>query len=139
MWVTEEIPEDWKCALIHPLHKKGDKSDVNNYRGISLLAVTYKILSACLLERTQKLLEPKISDFQAGFRPNRSCPEQILNLKLITRMRQIRRKPTIYVFVDFKKAYDSIHRPALFQIPEEQGYCFYQKDTVLEEQGQNPK
>jgi len=121
IWDTEEIPEDWKCALIHPLHKKGDEHDVNNYRGISLLPDTYKILSACILERTQELLEPKISDLQAGFRPNRSCPEQILNLKLITRIRKMRVKPTVYVFVDFKKAYDSIHRPTLFKILEEKG------------------
>ena len=80
IWQTEQIPDDWKHALIHPLHKKGDKTDVNNYRGISLLPVTYKILSQCLLDRTQQQLEHKIGEYQAGFRPSRSCPEQILNL-----------------------------------------------------------
>lgn len=45
IWQTEQIPEDWKTALIHPVHKKGDHTDVNNYRGISLLSVPYKILS----------------------------------------------------------------------------------------------
>jgi endonuclease/exonuclease/phosphatase family metal-dependent hydrolase len=121
IWQTEKIPEDWKTALIHPLHKKGDKSNVNNYRGISLLPVTYKILSACLLNRAQKQLEPKLAEYQAGFRPNRSCPEQIFNLKTIFKMRALRQKPLVCTFVDFKKAYDSIDRPALFQILEEKG------------------
>lgn len=121
IWEEEELPKDWKCALIHPLHKKGDKEDVNNYRGISLLQVTYKILSACLLKRTQQQLEYKIGEYQAGFRPNRSCTEQIFNLKMILKHMALRGKPVICVFVDFKKAYDSVDRQALFNILEEQG------------------
>lgn len=45
IWLREEIPVDWKEALLHPLHKKGSKSNTNNYRGISLLPTAYKILS----------------------------------------------------------------------------------------------
>lgn len=121
IWQNEMIPDDWKSALIHPLHKKGDRTDVNNYRGISLLPVTYKIFSQCLLDRAQQQLEPKIGEYQAGFRPNRSCPEQILNLKLILRHQKIYNKNVVCTFVDFKKAYDSIDRESLFQILKEQG------------------
>ena len=45
----EELPEEWKESIIVPIHKKGDKTDCNNYRGISLLPTTYKILSNILL------------------------------------------------------------------------------------------
>ena len=121
IWQTEQIPEEWKTAVIHPLHKKGDKADVNNYRGISLLPVTYKILSQCLLDRAQQQLEPKIGEYQAGFRPGRSCPEQILILKLILRHQRICSKNVVCTFVDFKKAYDSVDRKSLFQILKEQG------------------
>lgn len=121
IWTTETIPDDWKCALIHPLHKKGDKTDVNNYRGISLLQVTYKVLSACLLKRTQEQLEHKIGEYQAGFRPGRSCVEQILNLKNVLKMKALRNRPIVCTFIDFKKAYDSIDRQSLFDILEEQG------------------
>lgn len=121
IWETEEIPEDWKMALIHPLHKKGDRKDINNYRGISLLSVPYKILSSCLLKRVQEQIEHKIADYQAGFRPNRSCPEQILNLKQTLKIQALRNKPTVCTFVDFKKAYDSIDRTSLDNILHEYG------------------
>lgn len=121
IWQTEQIPEDWKTALIHPVHKKGDHTDVNNYRGISLLSVPYKILSQCLLDRAQRQLEPNIGEYQAGFRSGRSCPEQILNLKLILRHQRICSNNLVCTFVDFKKAYDSVDRESLFQILKEQG------------------
>ena len=51
IWKKEKLPEEWKESIIVPIHKKGDKTDCNNYRGISLLPTTYKILSNILLSR----------------------------------------------------------------------------------------
>jgi hypothetical protein len=49
--LTEELPEEWKELIILPIHKKGDETECNNYRGISLLSTSYKILSNILLSR----------------------------------------------------------------------------------------
>jgi hypothetical protein len=38
VWNKEELPDQWKESIIVPVHKKGDKTDCNNYRGISLLS-----------------------------------------------------------------------------------------------------
>ena len=51
IWNKEELPEEWKESVIVHIHKKGDKTECNNYRGISLLPTTYKILSNILLSR----------------------------------------------------------------------------------------
>ena len=51
IWNKEELPEEWKGSTIVPIHKKGDKTDCNNYRGISHLPTTYRILSNILLSR----------------------------------------------------------------------------------------
>ena len=50
IWKRETLPEEWKESIIVPIHKK-DKTDCNNYRGISLLPTTYRILSNILLSR----------------------------------------------------------------------------------------
>jgi hypothetical protein len=58
IWNKEEMPQQWKESVIVPIHKKGNKTDCNNYQGISLLSTAYKILSNILLNR----LTPHVSE-----------------------------------------------------------------------------
>ena len=51
IWKKKKLPEEWKDSIIVPIHKKRDETDCNNYRGISLLPTTYKMLSNILLSR----------------------------------------------------------------------------------------
>ena len=86
IWNKEELPEEWQESIIVPIHKKGDKTDCNNYRGISVLRTTYKILSNILLSSLISYAEEVTGDHQLGFRRNRSttdhmfCIRQILNV-----------------------------------------------------------
>ena len=50
-WNKEDLPQEWKESIIFPIDKKGNKMDYNNYKGISLLSTSYKILSNILLTR----------------------------------------------------------------------------------------
>jgi hypothetical protein len=70
MWNKEELPQQWKESIIIPIHKKGDTTDCNNYRGISLLSTAYKILSDILLARLNPYVNEFIVDHQCGFRRN---------------------------------------------------------------------
>lgn len=121
IWKTEKIPVEWKTALIHPLHKKGDKQNVNNYRGVSLLPVAYKILSKILLNRVVETLDKQLGEYQGGFRKGRSCAEQIFNLKSIIRHRMLTSKPIIVSFIDFKKAFDCVDRETIDKVIREFG------------------
>jgi hypothetical protein len=67
IWNKEELPEEWKESVIVPICKKGDKTVCSNYRGISLLSTTYKILSNVLLSRLTPHAEEIIGDHQCGF------------------------------------------------------------------------
>ena len=46
MWQEEKIPDDWKHSIIVPIHKKKDKLECNNYRGVSLLCQSSKVFSS---------------------------------------------------------------------------------------------
>jgi len=63
------LPEEWKESIIVPIYKKRDKTDCSNYRGISLLPITHKILSNILLSKLtpyqKKLLRIINVDFDA--------------------------------------------------------------------------
>jgi hypothetical protein len=50
-WNEQELPDQWKESSIVPVHKKGDKTDCNNYHGLSLLSTSYKMLSNIFLSR----------------------------------------------------------------------------------------
>jgi hypothetical protein len=70
------LPDQWKESIIIPIYKKGDKTDFNNYCGISLLSTPYKILSN-ILSRLGPYIDEIIGDHQCGFRHSRSTTDQI--------------------------------------------------------------
>jgi hypothetical protein len=67
VWNKEELPDQWKESIIVPVHKKGDKTDCNNYRGISLLSSSYKMLSDILLSKLGPYIDEIIGEHQRGF------------------------------------------------------------------------
>ena len=83
IWDKEELPEEWKKSVILPIYKKGIATDCNNYRGMSLLPTTYKILSNILLSTLTPYAEEIIGDHECGFRRNRSTTDHIFCIRHI--------------------------------------------------------
>ena len=85
------------------------------YRGITLISIAAKIYNALLQNR----IEPKIDNIlrknQNGFRRNRFTTSQILTIRKILGVRAKKLQATL-LFVDFTKAFDSIHRGKMEQI-----------------------
>ena len=109
-WGKQHVPEDWKKGVIIKLPKKGDLSSCGNWRGVTLLSVPGKILCSILLHRLRDCLDLKLRGEQAGFRPGRSCSDQIFVLRNIIEQSLEFQNPIFLNFIDFKKAFDSMHR-----------------------------
>jgi hypothetical protein len=116
VWNKVELPDQWKESIIVPIHKKGDKTDCNNYCGISLLSTSYKILSIILLSRLSPYIDEIIGDHQCGFRCNRSTADQIYCNHQILEEKWEHNEAVHQLFVGFKKTYDSVRREVLYSI-----------------------
>jgi hypothetical protein len=114
IWKQEKIPCEWSEGILCPIYKKGDRKQCNNYRGLSLLNITYKIFALLLYNRLSEIIEPEIRNYQMGFRPNRSTINNIII------MRQIYKKCHEYnidlhnIFIDFTQAFDTINRDVIY-------------------------
>jgi hypothetical protein len=103
----EELPHQWKESNVVPIHKKGDKTDCRNYRGISLLSTSYKILSNILLARLTPYADKIIGHHQCGFRRNRSTTDQIFYIRQILAKKWEYNGTVRQLFIDLRKANDS--------------------------------
>jgi hypothetical protein len=81
IWNKEGLPEEWKESIIVPIQKKGDKTDCNNYRGISLLPTTYKMLCNIMLSRLIPYAEKNIADHQCGFQCKKSTTDHVFCIR----------------------------------------------------------
>lgn len=115
-WHMERVPNDWRQGVIVKLPKKGNLADCNNWRGITLLSVPGKVFCLVLLKRILRAVDQALRDEQAGFRSGRSCTEQIFALRNIIEQSSEYQKPLLVNFIDFKKAFDSVHRKSLWNI-----------------------
>ena len=116
VWNGEKVPDDWTKGVICKLPKKGALTDCNNWRGITLLSVPSKILAKVIIKRISDAVDRTWRKAQAGFRKGRECADQIFALRnIIEQCTEWQRQ--LYVnFVDFEKAFDSIHRDSLWSI-----------------------
>ena len=102
------IPNEWKFHQITPIHKSGDRSNVKNYRPISLLCVISKVLERIIYNNIIEFTTAKITVSQFGFLKSRSCTQQLLVsladiLNSINNMSQ-----SDVVYLDFSKAFDTV-------------------------------
>jgi len=111
-----EFPSSWNEASIISVPKKGDPTNCDNYRGISLINNGIKLIT--------KIVTTRISEY--GLRNNFIRPEQFgfcnkeesvrlfISIREICQRRQNDKQETYLVFLDLKKAYDSVPIGSIF-------------------------
>ena len=79
---TGIFPSEWKKGNIVPIHKKGDKQTLKNYRPVSLLPICGKILERLMFNGMFNFFieNELISSNQSGFKPGNSCVNQLMSV-----------------------------------------------------------
>ena len=112
------FPDAWSKSIIVPIFKKGDASNPENYRGVSLLSVISKVFTYMLNKRltTWAEEEHKVCEEQAGFRKNYATTDHIFTLiSMIRKSVYKSNNGKLYVaFIDFLKAFDTVNRDSLW-------------------------
>lgn len=113
-------PAAFKIAVIQPIHKNGDEMDVANYRPISLLSSLAKIFEMLLKKRLVKYLDKYniLSNRQFGFRDGRSTEDAIAYLTSKIGKTIDEKYPTLCIFVDLAKAFDTVSHIQLLRVLE---------------------
>ena len=111
------FPSDWKVHRICPIPKKGDLHLISNYRPISLLPIMSKVFESLVYSKICHFIYPSLNKQQFGFLPNRSCPSQMLIFLSEILNNTEKRKSSDIVYLDFKKAFDTVsHNELLFKL-----------------------
>ncbi|KAI8115934.1 LINE-1 reverse transcriptase like protein [Lucilia cuprina] len=113
-WNTNNLSDELKEGLIINIPKKGDLTACMNWRGITLLSMVNKVIANILNTRLADALSQDIRDEQASFRPNKSGIDHINSLRIITEQSVEWRSPLYLVFIDFEKAFDTLHHSAIW-------------------------
>ena len=116
IWNKTTVPDDWTNGVIVKIPKKGSLRDCGNWRGITLLSIPSKILWKIIIQRLKNAVDKELRNEQAGFREGRGCVEQLFALcNIIEQCTEWQRQ--LYInFIDFEKAFDSLHRDSLWKI-----------------------
>ena len=116
LWAEGRVLQDWKEAVVIPIHKPGtDASLPGSYRPISLTSVLCKIMERLITNRLIWYLEKYnlLNKDQSGYRRNRSTMDQLIRIHDNINKSINTKGYTLGVFIDFSKAYDMLWREGL--------------------------
>lgn len=118
VWDTGVIPKEWKRGKLKEIGKGGGKdlSKPGNYRGIMLLDVVSKVMSALINRRLQELLKVHGRESQNGFTDGRGCRDSSFALRLALQTLREHGCTSWVAFIDLVKAFDSVDRTAMCDV-----------------------
>ena len=110
------FPKIWNESLITLIHKKGNKQDPANYRGISLTSNLGKLFNKVLYNRLSDFVKRNkiLCPNQIGFKEKARTADHIFSLKSIIEYKKNHNKKVFAAFIDLRKAFDTIWRTGLF-------------------------
>lgn len=119
VWRKEEVPESWKNGLIVKLPKKGDLTRCENWRGITVLNITLKILASIIHGQMYPIVEGQMRDEQAAYIKSRRCTDHIVPLRHMFEQAEELHAILYAAFVDYRRAFDTLKHSAIWTALEE--------------------
>ena len=122
-FLTGIFPTQMKIAKVIPIHKSGDKHSFTNYRPISLLSQFSKIIEKLFATRLDSFVDKHqlLSNHQYGFRSGRSTSMAVMEVVEALSSGIENKEYAVGVFIDLKKAFDTIDHRILLQKMERYG------------------
>lgn len=108
---STDFSKGWMC----PLYKKKDRTDISNYRPITVLNTDYKIFTRALTTRLTSAVPGLIHHDQAGFMKGRKIEDQTDLVNMMLNKCEIKEDNGIIVCLDQEKAYDKINHGFLWR------------------------
>ena len=111
-------PSQWVTNFLKPIYKKGRTNDPENFRGLAIGSAFAKLFSFILLNRLIKFIDLNklISPKQIGFMKGMRTSDHIFFLQTVVEKIVKKNKKRLFaVFIDFKKAYDTVDRNILMR------------------------
>lgn len=107
------FPDQWKKSYLTPIHKKGDKSDVSNYRPICILSAIPKLFESLVLDVIIKQINNIIVPTQHGFIKGRSTLSNLIIYENYITDSLALKHQVDSIYTDFSKAFDKVRRHIL--------------------------
>ena len=113
------LPDDWELANVVPVHKRDEKSYVENYRPISLFPLISKVLERRVFQNIkQHHVYQQINPYQHGFIPQKSCVSQLVEVFEQIGRKLDNGKQIDVIYLDMSKAFDKVsHAQLLRRLP----------------------
>ena len=114
------FPTYWKVSEVIPIYKDENRAQIENYRPISLLCNVSKVFEKLIFNEIYEIVNPVLDNSQHGFRRHRSVVTQLLLfLDLLYKEFDQKDNELFVLYLDFKKAFDSVPHDKLLKKVEE--------------------
>ena len=113
IWISGNIPDEWKKACTVLIHKMGDTSDPSNFRPITLESVPLKIFTSCLRDSMFSFLSSNgyiEHNIQKGFPPKLTGTfEHTAQMSNIINKARVKQRSLVITLLDLKNAFGEVH------------------------------
>ncbi|KAL3677972.1 hypothetical protein R1sor_020928 [Riccia sorocarpa] len=121
-WETGQLIQGTRTAVIKLVPKNDNKESLGNWRPLSLMSITYKIIAKIIAERIKKFLPDLVDPQQVGFIPDRNISSNLLILRLGKDWANMSQQKCIFLKLDFIKAYDRIDHTFMLETLHAMGF-----------------